>query len=111
MEQIDNLLGDIKKNLDSLESRLKVTEGKADEDRAITARVRILKFNDELINEQLHSKESFDQVMADIDTYERFCMDHPDFRNNKSVMSIQNIKRVYAIRLEKRDFNTGEIIE
>ena len=107
MEQIDGMLDDIKRDLGALESRLEETEGKADEDRAVAARIRIIKFNDELINEQIHSKESFDQVLADVDTYESFCALNPSFRNNKSVMSIGNIKRVYAIRLEKRDFHTG----
>lgn len=111
MTQIDSILEDIKKNLRLMEKRLEETEDKADMDRAIASRIRIIRFNDELINEQKHSKESFDQVMGDIDTYEHYCEEHPKFRNNKSVMSIENIKRVYAIRLEKRDFHTGETEE
>ena len=104
MDQIDEMLGEIKSDVRALEKKLEEAENKSDEDRAVTARVRILRFNDELLAERDHSKESFDQVLADIDTYEGYCSTHPEFRNNKSIMSIRNIKRVYAIRLEKRDF-------
>ena len=80
-----------------------------DADRAITARVRIVRFNDELImgrkeDRQLHSKESYDQTLSDIDTYERYCREHPEFKNNKTVMSVANIKDNYQTRLRKRDF-------
>ena len=80
-----------------------------DRDRAITSRVRIVRFNDELIvardgNKQLHSRESFDQVLSDIDHYEEYCRDHPEFKNNKTTMSAQNIKECYKERLRKRDF-------
>ena len=35
------------------------------EDRAVGARVRILRFNDELLDNKRHSKDSFDQVLDD----------------------------------------------
>lgn len=80
-----------------------------DLDRAITARVRIVRFNDELImgreeDRPFHSKESYDQTLSDIDTYEQYCRDHPEFKNNKTVMSVANIKDNYQTRLRKRDF-------
>ncbi|MBQ9328954.1 MAG: hypothetical protein IJ225_10560 [Solobacterium sp.] len=75
-----------------------------DEDRAITARVRIVRFNDELIRKDEHSKESFDQTLSDIDTYEDYCRAHPDFENNKTKISAKHIKDVYERRLEKGDF-------
>lgn len=78
-------------------------------DRAITARVRIIRFNDELIMNRaeyrpLHSKESYDQTLSDIDAYEKYCMEHPEFKNNKTVMSVANIKKSYQERLDKHDF-------
>lgn len=80
-----------------------------DADRAITARVRIVRFNDELIMGRVedrprHSKESYDQTLSDIDTYEKYCREHPEFKNNKTVMSVANIKDNYQTRLRKRDF-------
>ena len=74
------------------------------EDRATNARIRILSFSDEVRHGVRHSKESFDQVNLDIDTYRRYCDDHPDYKNNRAVMAIANIERVYAECLRKHDF-------
>lgn len=74
------------------------------EDRATNARIRILRFSDEVRHGVRHSKESFDQVNLDIDTYRRYCDDHPEYKNNRAVMAIANIQRVYANCLENNDF-------
>ncbi len=65
------------------------------ENEATTCRYRILRFNDEILHDQKHTKEHFDQILDDITRYEQFCTDHPDYENNKAVMAIKNIKRVY----------------
>lgn len=74
------------------------------EDRATDARIRILRFSDEVRHNVRHSKESFDQVNLDIDTYRRYCEGHPDYKNNRAVMAIANIERVYAECLHNQDF-------
>lgn len=66
-----------------------------DQEKAIAARARILRFNDELLNDSKHSKESFDQTLSDIDTYEAYCTANPKFLNNKTAMSVDHIKRIY----------------
>lgn len=66
-----------------------------DEEKAVQARVRIVKFNDEILTGQRHSKESFDQVLSDIDTYDKFCATHPNFVNSKTKLSSENIKNTY----------------
>lgn len=66
-----------------------------DEQKAIAARVRIVKFNDELLTGRKHSRESFDQCLSDIDTYERFCASHPLFVNNKTKLSSEHIRNTY----------------
>lgn len=75
-----------------------------DEAQATNARIRILRFSDEVRHGERHSKESFDQVNLDIDTYHRYCDEHPDYKNNRAVMAIANIERIYRVRLEKNDF-------
>lgn len=75
-----------------------------DEDRATNARIRILRFSDEVRHGVRHSKESFDQVNLDIDSYERYCREHKDYKNGRSVAAIANIKRVYANCLKDNDF-------
>lgn len=74
------------------------------EDRATDARIRILRFSDEVRHNVRHSKESFDQVNLDIDTYRSYCDAHPDYKNNRAVMAIANIERVYSECLRKNDF-------
>lgn len=65
------------------------------ESEATTCRYRILHFNDEVLHGTKHSKEHFDQILDDITKYERYCDEHPEYENNKAVMAIENIKRVY----------------
>lgn len=68
---------------------------KLDESLAIAARYRIIRFDDEILFHVHHSEEHFDQILEDIDRYEKFCMDHPKFQNNKAVGAIGNIKKTY----------------
>lgn len=65
------------------------------ENEATTSRYRILRFNDEVLHDQHHTKEHFDQILDDITRYERYCNEHPEYENNKAVFAIANIKRVY----------------
>jgi len=104
MNQIDEALSKIEHEVRLLDDKIEESNDKADMDRAVTARVRILRFNDELLASRRHSKESFDQALEDIDSYEQYCREHPDFRNNKTLMSIQNIKKVYQRQLATHDF-------
>lgn len=75
-----------------------------DEEKAVQARVRIVKFNDEILTDQRHSKESFDQVLSDIDTYDRYCSEHPQFVNSKTKLSSENIRRTYQECESKHSF-------
>lgn len=65
------------------------------EGMALTWRYRILRFNDEILHNEKHTKEHFDQLLEDITQYERYCKDHPEFPNNKAVCAIKNIRNVY----------------
>lgn len=90
-------IGGLQKELDCLRNDFS-------EDRATNARIRILRFSDEVRHNVRHSKESFDQVNLDIDTYNRYCETHPNYKNNRAVMAIANIERVYAQCLIDNDF-------
>ena len=57
-----------------------------------------------VINGIDHSKEYFSQQMQDIDTYETYCKQHPDFRNNYAVIASEHIKKTYAELLEKGEW-------
>ena len=77
---------------------------KSDERNAVNMRVRILRFRDEMLAGNNHTHDSFQQVLNDIDDYEKYCDKHPDFRNNQTLATIQHIKDNYRERLEKHDF-------
>lgn len=101
LNELKNDVNDVRKDIDNLDNKIEM-------DAAITARVRILRFNDELLLNIDHTKDSFDQVLTDIDTYEDYCVRHPKFKNNQTVMTIVNIRNVYKNRLEKHDFLNWE---
>lgn len=68
---------------------------KLDESETNTARYRIIRFDDEIRHREKHTEEHFNQILEDIDKYERYCKKHPDYKNNKAVSAIANTKQVY----------------
>lgn len=100
LRKLDDLQQDQKETRSNLESHIKADEvNRADERRA-----NILHFNNELIRGIPHTKEEFVEILADIDVYERYCKNHPEYENNRAVHAIANIGRVYDERLRKHDF-------
>lgn len=77
---------------------------KMDANEAKTARYRILRFDDEIRHKMRHSKEHFDQIIEDVDTYECYCQDHPRFPNGKAVSATDNVKRTYEKCKDENSF-------
>lgn len=92
---------------DRLNKKIDKLDGEFGEHGAIACRVRILKFMDEIIEGWQHSKDSYNQIIQDITNYERYCSDHPLFKNHQTVATIEHIKADYKERLEKNDFITN----
>lgn len=67
-------------------------------------RARILQFNTELLREKKHTEEDFNEIFYNINCYERYCREHPNYQNGRAVHAIANIGRVYDDRLKKHDF-------
>ena len=67
-------------------------------------RARILHFNNELLRDIGHTQEEFFEVLAEIDAYEEYCREHPEYPNNRAVLAIENIRSNYKERLQKHDF-------
>ena len=94
---IGNLLnGGIIKKMEKIENDVADVKKEVAESSAVTSRYRILRFDDEILHKIDHTKEHFDQILLDIDVYEKFCEAHPDFKNNLAVMAIKHIKEIYA---------------
>lgn len=94
----------INKELMDKVNTLETKVGALEKSDVINCRVRILTFADEIRRGMRHSKETFDQVLSDIDTYERYCTEHPDFMNNKTVAAKAKIIDVYSECMDNNDF-------
>lgn len=93
--------------IEKLDEKIDKLDGELSERSAISCRVRILKFMDEIIEGWNHSFDSYTQVMQDITNYLRYCAEHPDFKNHQTEATIAHIKADYQERLEKNDFSTN----
>ena len=87
-EKFNTMFSNLDKKIDKLQCS-------SDQGMAYTWRYRILRFNDEILHGQKHSKEHFDQILEDVQNYENYCIENPKFPNNKAVFAIRNIKNVY----------------
>lgn len=100
--------GEVIERLNQLEAEVKENKqehfAQCERRRIIDARVRILKFGDELQNDVRHSKDYFDQILLDITDYEHYCAKHPDFKNDITAMTVKHIKNVYSTCLSEHSF-------
>lgn len=90
--------------IEKLTGKVDDLAAKSDERNAVNMRVRILRFRDEMLAGQNHTHDSFQQVLGDIDEYEKYCEKHQDFRNNQTTATIEHIKANYMERLKRHDF-------
>lgn len=95
---IPTIINNRKKTEKSIETLQKTLDDhiKEDEDdKARQARLRILRFNDELCAHILHSESYFEDILDDIDAYEKYCGAHPDFKNSRGKAAMEHVKSVY----------------
>lgn len=100
MVKLDEMTAAQKDTRKRLDAHIKVDDERA----ADTHRARILQFNNELIRDIPHTREEFIEILTEIDEYERFCRENPDYQNNRATHAVANISRVYDDRLQKHDF-------
>ena len=103
--------GEVLDKMDALNERVDKLSGKVDqiearqgERDAKTARTHILRFGDEVRIGTRHSKESFDEVLADITAYETYCNAHPEFPNNRTRAAEKFISETYDECLRENKF-------
>ena len=78
---------------------------KADEEKeALQNRTMILRFADEMYDNRYHSQDHFEEIMERIDKYEEYCNEHPGFKNGRTVISEEIIKKQYKECLERHSF-------
>ncbi len=98
MDQAGKYPAEIEKlsvKIDEIGDRLQEMRQETGTERATNRRYRILRFNDEILHDEKHTKEHFDQILEDITEYKKYCKDHPDYKNSRAEMAIKNIERVY----------------
>ena len=94
----------LNERVDKLSGKVDQCEARQDERDAKTARTHILRFGDEVRIGISHSKESFDEVLADITAYESYCNAHPEFPNNRTRAAEAFIEEVYDKCLRDNSF-------
>lgn len=98
--KLDEISAEVQSVKDTLTAHI-ATDAEAD---AKQARRRIIDFSDECRRGTRHSEEHFDNVLEDIDAYEKYCAAHPQFENRKAVQSIRFIVEIYDECKRKNDF-------
>lgn len=103
-EAVIKKLSDVEKRITDMDTKLDnhIHEDKVEKAKA--TRTRILRYNDELLNGVVHSKEMADACLIDCTYYENACTEIKNFKNNIATMAIKNIKRDYAERMETNTF-------
>lgn len=93
-----------KEDFDKLSSEIDTMKKQSEERNATNVRVRILRFSDELMQSVWHSKDSFDQAILDCDFYEKYCSEHPGYKNSIAGAAIEYIRKTYQKCLEEHAF-------
>ena len=88
----------------SLKQEVQTIKKNTEEHEAKSARVRILRFGDEILHNVKHSQEHFNQVLLDITEYEEYCSHHPDFRNNVTGITTKRNMETYEKCLKDNNF-------
>lgn len=82
---------------------------KEDEDeKARNQRYRILRFYDEICEGKLHSESHFEDILDDISSYSRYAASHPDFKNHRGKIAMEEIDATYRKIKNKGGFLTME---
>lgn len=96
--------GEVLEKVNDLSREVNALKQEEEVERVRQARQRILRFNDEILYEQRHSKEHFDEILEDIDLYEDYCRSHEEYENNKAILAIATIREIYKNCLKEHDF-------
>lgn len=87
-----------KKTQTDLEKLQKTLENHIKEDeyeKARNQRYRILRFYDEICEGRLHSESHYEDILDDCSHYKKFAASHPDFKNNRGEIAMEEIAETY----------------
>ena len=90
--------------VDALSEKLDAHICENEEDNMKQVRTRILRFYDEVCENRAHSENHFEDILDDIDDYEKYVSTHPGFKNNRGEAAMRHIKEVYHVIKETGGF-------
>ena len=90
--------------VDNLDSEVKSLKSEVAENVAVDCRARILRFGDEVLHGERHTKDHFELILRDIKKNELYCEEHPKFENNVTELTSTRIAEIYKHCLDTNDF-------
>lgn len=90
--------------MDHFEKQVDKMEFSMAEANAKNNRTKILRFGDEILRGQKHSKDHFDEILQSITEYDIYCEDHKDFKNHMTDITAKRILDTYKQCLEENSF-------
>jgi len=87
----DSARRDMEKMQTTLDDHIREDE----DEKARNQRYRILRFYDEMCEDRDHSESHFEDILDDIDNYEKYCETHPQFKNNRGKAAMDYITAMY----------------
>lgn len=97
INEVEKQVADITKDVKQLDEKVK-------EEYAINARIRILRFGDEISHGRNHSRDHYQQILGDITMYNQYCIDNPLFKNNITKIASTRIEEEYIKRDKTNSF-------
>ncbi len=85
-----------KRDAEKMQATLDAHIREDEDERARNQRYRILRFYDEMCERRDHSESHFEDILDDIDDYEKYCEAHPQFKNNRGKAAMEYIKEMYT---------------
>lgn len=83
------------KRIDKMQESFDAHVSEYEDGKARNMRYRILRFYDEMCEHRDHSESHFEDILDDIDEYEVYCENHPEFKNNRGRAAMEYIKVQY----------------
>lgn len=96
--------GDVVAQVQDLGKEVVSLRNDYEEQVAVSNRYRILRFGDEILHGVRHSQDHFEQILRDIDAYERYCDGHKTFKNNVTAATTETILSTYKRCRDENDF-------
>lgn len=96
---------DVLAKIQVVETRLDTHIKESENSELKTRRATLLDFGSSVIRGVNYHKEKFDFMMAECDSYEKYCQENK-IKNGVAEASIAEIRRIYKERLQANDFLT-----